>query len=333
MTDTIMTVAELEACIGVSSLGTQMKIIDHIDSGAAAWIGAAPLAFVGFAGRGAPALTLAGGAPGFASVTDTGRLTLPRGALDDGGLGAVGDGAGTLFLVPGTGETLRVNGRVSAVTAEAIEIAVETCFVHCAKALIRSDFWTAPVTEAPNDAAGFLAASRFLALASADGEGRADVSPKGDPAGSLVRLQDGIATLAERPGNKLAFGYRNMIARPAVAAIALVPGSTMVAVICGTARLSTDEAVRNAFIVDGKAPILATQIGESAPVLRESAALRAAALWPAIATSAAIDPAAVLVGHVKLNKAKGEMADAIRAGVARDGVAQGLAHNYKHALY
>jgi predicted pyridoxine 5'-phosphate oxidase superfamily flavin-nucleotide-binding protein len=332
MTDTIATIAELEACIGTSSLGTQMKIIDHLDGGAAAWIAAAPFAFVGFAGSGAPAVTLAGGAPGFASVHGERSLSLPRAALDDGALGEAGQGVGVLFLVPGTGETLRVNGRVTAVTGEAIAVAVDECFLHCAKALIRSDFWAAPEAETPDDAEGFLAASRFLALATADDSGGADMSPKGDPAGLLVRLAGGVVTLAERPGNKLAFGYRNMLAHPAVAAVALVPGSTKVALFIGTARLSTDAAAREAFTVDGKAPNLVTEIVGTTPVIRESRALRAAALWPARATSA-IDPAAVLVGHVKLNKAKGEMADAIRAGVARDAVAQGLAQSYEHKLY
>lgn len=333
MTEPIATLEALEACVGTAALATRMKIIDHLDGAARDWIGASPLAFAGFAAASGPRLTLAGGAAGFAAAIDATRLSLPRASLDDAAAAEAGQGVGLLFLVPGAGETLRVNGRVAAAGGEAVEISVEECFLHCAKALIRSDFWSAaPREDVPEEAAAFLAASRFLALATADAEGCADVSPKGDPAGSLIRLQDGVASLAERPGNKLAFGYRNMIACPAVAALALVPGSTRIAVVSGKARLTTDEAVRQAFAVDGKAPILATMIGEAAPEIRTSAALERAALWP-LTDAAAIDPAAVLVAHVKLNKAKGEAANAIRAGVSREGVAAGLEQSYRTKLY
>ena len=58
--------------------------------------------------------------------------------------------------------------------------------MHCAKALIRSDFWKAePRDDAPAATDAFVAASRFMALATIDLAGGADLSPKGDPAGRL----------------------------------------------------------------------------------------------------------------------------------------------------
>src|SRR3546814_11232925 len=68
-------------------------------------------------------------------------------------------------------------------------IAIADCYAHCAKALIRSAFWQAEPGAAPTgDAAAFAAATRFMALATVDPHGAADISPKGDPAGSMVRL-------------------------------------------------------------------------------------------------------------------------------------------------
>ena len=58
----IQTAADLEACLGVAGLPVKMKVIDHIDDGAAAWIAASPLAFVAFADGHGPMATLAGGA-------------------------------------------------------------------------------------------------------------------------------------------------------------------------------------------------------------------------------------------------------------------------------
>ncbi len=63
-------------------------------------------------------------------------LAIPRGALDGPIALEVGQGAGALFLVPGIGETLRANGRIARVDGTEIDITIEECFVHCAKALI-----------------------------------------------------------------------------------------------------------------------------------------------------------------------------------------------------
>lgn len=48
MTAEINTIAHLEACIGVPSLGIKMKVIDHIDAQASDWISASSLAFLGW---------------------------------------------------------------------------------------------------------------------------------------------------------------------------------------------------------------------------------------------------------------------------------------------
>jgi len=334
MNDTISDVGQLEACIGAPGLPVKMKIIDHLDAGATGWIAASPLAFACFAGDAHPRVTLAGGTQGFASVDGTNALILPRASFDNDEAIETGRGAAVLFLVPGIGETLRVNGRVRHLDAMHVLVAVEECFVHCAKALIRSDFWTAPpLGDAPDDPVAFLNGARFLALATVDAEGRIDISPKGDPAGRLLQADGGRAVLAERPGNKLAFGYRNILARPEVSAVALVPGATAIVSLNGRARLTTDEALRSAFVVDGKTPILATVIEGLQAGRRSSAVLESAHLWTAPTRAMGIDPAAVLVGHVKLNKAKGVAATAIRLAVNRSVVAGGLEQNYKTDLY
>ncbi|MFN3857699.1 MAG: pyridoxamine 5'-phosphate oxidase family protein [Caulobacter sp.] len=328
----IASVQALEACIGVAGLPVKMKIIDHIDETAAAWIKAAPVAFIGIGGGDGPRATLAGGEPGFASAPDRRTVVLPLSAIDAPGELSVGDGLGLLFLAPGVGETLRANGRVAAVSAREVRVRVEECFVHCAKALIRSDFWAGGPAEAPSEGADFLDASRFLALVTMDASGRIDVSPKGDPAGLLVRMDQGRATLAERPGNRLAFGYRNMIEQPKIAALAVIPGSTRTAVIRGRAQLTADETLRSAFVVEGKTPILATVIEPDAITVGDSGALARAGVWSR-AGKAEIDAAATLLAHIKLNKARGAQATLMRLAVRRDLVAGGLESNYKTDLY
>jgi predicted pyridoxine 5'-phosphate oxidase superfamily flavin-nucleotide-binding protein len=239
-----------------------------------------------------------------------------------------------LFLLSGMGETLRVNGRVASVTGAGVEIAVDECYLHCAKALIRSQFWAAqPRPDTPTDATTFLAETRFLALATADAEGNTDLSPKGDPANKMVLVQEGRTIYADRPGNRRADSFRNILVRPEVAALALVPGSPFIAILSGRAKIVTDDATRASFSVEGKTPLLATVIEGPAPVLYESTVLKRAQLWPSKPAERDIDPAEILVAHVKLNKTRGLGALALRTAVSRGLVDKGLEKDYRDNLY
>ena len=329
--ETITSVKALEDRIGVAGLGVKMKIIDHLDETATGWIAASPFVFLGIGGEDGPTATAAGGAAGFVTPTSAG-VSIPLNAIDDLGGLTVGVGAGLLFLAPAVGETLRANGRVTAISETAVEITVEECFVHCAKALIRSEFWTGGQPAAPVDPTAFMESCRFLALVTMDRSGQVDVSPKGDPAGLLVRMRDDRAILAERPGNRLAFGYHNIIEQPRVAAFAIAPGGSQAAVLRGRAVLTADDDLREAFVVEGRTPILATVIETDRVTVASSKALEKAGLWSGLPASG-VDPAAALVAHIKLNKTQGVEATMLRLAVKRDLVHGGLQSNYKTDLY
>lgn len=322
----------LEAVIGKTPPPVNLKVIDHMDANALRWLSVSPFAFAGFAAGGTIDMTLAGGASGFASG-DARELRLPLESLDDPAVAREGASFSSLFLAPGIGETLRVNGRVAGVAGGVIRVAVEECYLHCAKALIRSAFWSAfPAGAVPDDPAGFIAASRFTALATMDGRGGADLSPKGDPAGSMARLDGGILCFADRPGNRRADSHRNIIAKPRVAMALLIPGSSRVAIASGSARLTTDEAVRSHFAVQGKTPLLVTAVAGLVIELRDSPALARAGLWPLENPAEGIDPAAMFVAHVKLNKGlQAKVAGAVMSipGLMR----KGLEADYKNNLY
>lgn len=104
----------------------------------------------------------------------------------------------------------------------------------------------------------WLAAAPFCVLATADAEGRCDASPKGDPAGSLVHvIDDATIALAERPGNRRADGYRNILANPHVGLTFLIPGRGDTLRINGRARLVSDAPYFDAMVVKGHRPVLA----------------------------------------------------------------------------
>ena len=104
----------------------------------------------------------------------------------------------------------------------------------------------------------WLAASPFCVLATSDDQGRLDASPKGDPAGSLVHvIDDTTIAIAERPGNKRADGYLNVLANPYVGLIFVIPGRSDTLRITGRARLVRDGDFFDAMSVRSTRPILA----------------------------------------------------------------------------
>ena len=104
----------------------------------------------------------------------------------------------------------------------------------------------------------WLAVSPFCVLATSDADGNCDASPKGDPAGHLVHvLDDATVAIAERPGNKRADGYLNVLANPHAGIISLVPGRTETLRINGRARLLRDAPFFDDLAVRGQRPILA----------------------------------------------------------------------------
>ncbi|MGA8845711.1 MAG: MSMEG_1061 family FMN-dependent PPOX-type flavoprotein [Nocardioides sp.] len=107
----------------------------------------------------------------------------------------------------------------------------------------------------------WLAASPFCVLATADAEGRCDASPKGDPAGRLVHvLDDRTIALAERPGNRRADGYRNILVNPFVGLNFLIPGRGDTLRINGRARLVSQAPFFDQMLVKGHRPVMAVVV-------------------------------------------------------------------------
>jgi uncharacterized protein len=99
----------------------------------------------------------------------------------------------------------------------------------------------------------FIEAAPFFALASA-GPGGLDCSPRGDAPG-FVRVADEKTLLVpDRRGNNRIDTLRNILADPRVALLFLIPGCGETIRITGRAAISTDPALTQSFLIDGKAP-------------------------------------------------------------------------------
>jgi PPOX class probable FMN-dependent enzyme len=160
-TTRITSVDQLRTLIGEPHPATPRKLLRALDDMAIDFIGRSPFLVLGTADAdGNQDVSPKGGAPGFAVVEDRNTLLIPdsKGNKLLFGLQNIlaNPHVGIIFMVPGTDETLRINGtgelsvdpaalaRFSAngSTAQlAIRIRVRECFFHCAKALLRSQLW------------------------------------------------------------------------------------------------------------------------------------------------------------------------------------------------
>ncbi|MFF5264012.1 pyridoxamine 5'-phosphate oxidase family protein [Actinomadura viridis] len=125
----------------------------------------------------------------------------------------------------------------------------------------------------------WLARSPFCLIATSDAEGNCDVSPKGDPPGFTQVLDATTIAVPERPGNRRADGYRNVLANPHVGLIYLVPGRGETLRINGRARLVRDAPFFDAMVVKGHRPILALVVEIEQIFFHCAKAFMRSALW------------------------------------------------------
>ncbi len=70
----------------------------------------------------------------------------------------------------------------------------------------------------------FIRRAPFLCIGTQDGQGRADVSPRGDPSGFVRVLDDRTLAIPDRPGNNRLDTLENILVNPAVGVLFIIPG-------------------------------------------------------------------------------------------------------------
>ena len=126
----------------------------------------------------------------------------------------------------------------------------------------------------------WLAATPFCVLATSSADGRCDASPKGDPVGSLVHvIDDTTIAIAERPGNKRADGYKNVLQNPYVGLNFFIPGRGDTLRINGRARLVSEAPFFDEMVVKGHRPILALVVDVEEVFFHCAKAFLRSGLW------------------------------------------------------
>lgn len=138
------------------------KAIDHVDANYAALIAASPFFVLATNGPDGLDCSPRGDQPGFVTVRDAKTLLIPdrRGnnRLDSLKNILFDPRIGMLFMIPGYGETLRVNGVASLsddpelcgpfemagkLPACVIVVTVESAYFQCSRAVVRAELWNA----------------------------------------------------------------------------------------------------------------------------------------------------------------------------------------------
>jgi uncharacterized protein len=149
----------------------------------------------------------------------------------------------------------------------------------------------------------FISKSPFVLLSTADANGKADVSPKGDRPGFVLVLDDHTLLIPDRPGNRRADSLTNILQNPHAGLLFLVPGKGETLRVNGTARIVRDEGVLARMAVDGKAPTLAIAIDVVEAYIHCAKAMIRSSLWKPGTWGAPEDLpsiAQVLMDHARL---------------------------------
>lgn len=127
----------------------------------------------------------------------------------------------------------------------------------------------------------FLAASPFWLLATSAVDGTGNVSPKGDPAGAVLVLDDRTLVLPDRPGNRRVDGFTDVLGNPHVALLFVVPGRGDTLRVNGRATLVRDAPFFDQLAVQGKRPGLAVVVDVEEVFFHCSKAFLRSRLWDA----------------------------------------------------
>ncbi|MCM3718049.1 pyridoxamine 5'-phosphate oxidase family protein [Fictibacillus phosphorivorans] len=152
---------ELRTMLGSPSIRGQNKVISAIDEHCREFIRKSPFVVLATSdAAGNCDSSPRGDAPGFVYVVDDQHLIIPErpgNKRADSMFNLLENPrVGLLFMIPGMGETLRINGEATIIRDEdilekmavngkppqlGIVVKVEQCFMHCGKAFKRSGLW------------------------------------------------------------------------------------------------------------------------------------------------------------------------------------------------
>jgi uncharacterized protein len=125
----------------------------------------------------------------------------------------------------------------------------------------------------------FIGKSPLVFISTVDAQGHLDISPKGDPCGFVKVDAAGNLLIPDRPGNRLTFGFRNIIRNGQIGLIFVVPNQRETLRVKGVATLHNEPAVLAALQANDKPALLCTYVEVKECFMHCGKALIRSRLW------------------------------------------------------
>ncbi|TAJ31329.1 pyridoxamine 5'-phosphate oxidase family protein [Bosea sp. (in: a-proteobacteria)] len=125
----------------------------------------------------------------------------------------------------------------------------------------------------------FIAISPFLVLATSDGAGNADASPRGDAPGFVRVLDERTLLIPDRRGNNRVDSFGNVLASPGVGLLFMVPGIAETLRVNGKARATRDAALLAPSAVQERPPLTGLLVAVEEAFFHCGKALIRSKLW------------------------------------------------------
>jgi uncharacterized protein len=134
-------------------------------------------------------------------------------------------------------------------------------------------------TTLDQHAQAFIARAPFVCIGTQNRDGKADVSPRGDPRGFVRILDQQTLAIPDRPGNNRLDSLSNLIANPAIGLLFIVPGFDDTLRVSGNASVVNDPDLLATMVVNDRLPTLAIVVKVHTVFMHCAKAFRRSHLW------------------------------------------------------
>lgn len=128
-------------------------------------------------------------------------------------------------------------------------------------------------------AQAFIKRSPFICIGTQNEDGKADVSPRGDPIGFVKILDEQTLAIPDRPGNNRLDTLVNITTNPNIGLLFIIPGFDDTLRVNGKASLTTDPEILESMSVNNRIPKLAIVITVDEVYIHCAKAFRRSHLW------------------------------------------------------
>jgi uncharacterized protein len=125
----------------------------------------------------------------------------------------------------------------------------------------------------------FIAACPFIIVASRGGDGRIDVSPKGDPPGFVTVLDAKTLAIPDRPGNHRLDTFENLLDHSEIGIFFLIPGSGDSLRVSGKGKVVRDASLQSRLAVKSGIPNLILVVTVEEAFMHCSKCVTRSRLW------------------------------------------------------